>query len=288
MANKKISQLSGISPVPTGALVVVANSGVSRSATVKDMASAIASTNNNFSGLVDTPSGITGDMFLVGSPGGNSLTFSKDLNLGTGTFLDKKTGGTISGTVTMATGEKIQFANSNIFINSAGENLAIDANTFLKLRTESGVNLYQVGGSVPKLRFYTGFSDESLSHQLSIEQSRFVLSGAPTGTVITERIDVSGDIYQSGVLIDTGTFALKADTGSFITSIEGTSTSLALTGHVLSGYINNVSGNVMNTGANLSGWIADISGKTVYKTETGIFPTGTGCLLYTSPSPRDS
>ena len=56
-------------------------------------------------------------MFLVGSPGGNSLTFSKDLNLGTGTFLDKKTGGTISGTVTMATGEKIQFANSNIFIN---------------------------------------------------------------------------------------------------------------------------------------------------------------------------
>ena len=280
MANKKISQLSGISPVPTGALVVVANSGVSRSATVKDMASAIASTNNNFSGLVDTPSGITGDMFLVGSPGGNSLTFSKDLNLGTGTFLDKKTGGTISGTVTMATGEKIQFANSNIFINSAGENLAIDANTFLKLKTESGVNLYQVGGSVPKLRFYTGFSEESVAQQLSIEESRFVLSGAPTGTVITERIDVSGDIYQSGVLIDTGTFALKADTGSFITSIEGTSTSLALTGHVLSGYINNVSGNVMNTGANLSGWIADISGKTVYKTETGIFPTGTGVVGY--------
>ena len=100
------------------------------------------------------------------------------------------------------------------------------------------------------------------------------------GTVITERIDVSGDIYQSGVLIDTGTFALKADTGSFITSIEGTSTNLALTGHVLSGYINNVSGNVMNTGANLSGWIADISGKTVYKTETGIFPTGTGVVNY--------
>ena len=113
MANKKISQLSGISPVPTGALVVVANSGVSRSATVKDMASAIASANDNFSGLLDTPSGITGDMFLVGAPGGNSLrTFSKDLNIGTGTFLDKKTGGAISGTVTMATGEKIQFANS--------------------------------------------------------------------------------------------------------------------------------------------------------------------------------
>ena len=141
MPNKKISQLSGISPVPTGALVVVANSGVSRSATIKDMASAIASTNNNFSGLADTPSGITGDMFLVGSPGGNSLTFSKNLNLGTGTFLDKNTGGTVSGTVTMATGEKIQFANSDIFINSAGENLAIDANTYLKIKTESGVNL---------------------------------------------------------------------------------------------------------------------------------------------------
>ena len=280
MPNKKISQLSGISPVPTGALVVVANSGVSRSATIKDMASAIASTNDNFSGLADTPSGITGDMFLVGSPGGNSLTFSKDLNLGTGTFLDKNTGGTISGTVTMATGEKIQFANSDIFINSAGENLAIDANTYLKIKTESGVNLYQVGGSVPKLRFYTGFSEEAVSQQLSIEQSRFVISGAPTGTVITERIDVSGDIYQSGVLIDTGTFALKADTGSFITSIEGTSTNLAETGQNLSGYIDAVSGNIMNTGANLSGWIADISGKTVYKTETGIFPTGTGVVGY--------
>ena len=280
MPNKKISQLSGISPVPTGALVVVANSGVSRSATIKDMASAIASTNNNFSGLADTPSGITGDMFLVGSPGGNSLTFSKDLNLGTGTFLDKNTGGTVSGTVTMATGEKIQFANSDIFINSAGENLAIDANTYLKIKTESGVNLYQVGGSVPKLRFYTGFSEESVAQQLSIEHSRFVLSGAPTGTVITERIDVSGDIYQSGVLIDTGTFALKADTGSFITSIEGTSTSLAETGQNLSGYIDAVSGNIMNTGANLSGWIADISGKTVYKTETGVFPTGTGVVGY--------
>ena len=280
MPNKKISQLSGISPVPTGALVVVANSGVSRSATIKDMASAIASTNDNFSGLADTPSGITGDMFLVGSPGGNSLTFSKDLNLGTGTFLDKNTGGTISGTVTMATGEKIEFANSDIFINSAGENLAIDANTYLKIKTESGVNLYQVGGSVPKLRFYTGFSEETVSQQLSIEQSRFVISGAPTGTVITERIDVSGDIYQSGVLIDTGTFALKADTGSFITSIEGTSTNLAETGQNLSGYIDAVSGNIMNTGANLSGWIADISGKTVYKTETGIFPTGTGVVGY--------
>ena len=52
------------------------------------------------------------------------------------------------------------------------------------------------------------------------------------------------------------------------------------TGHLLSGYINNVSGNVMNTGANLSGWIADISGKTVYKTETGFFPTGTGVVNY--------
>ena len=142
------------------------------------------------------------------------------------------------------------------------------------------MNLYQVGGSVPKLRFYTGFSEESVAQQLSIEHSRFVLSGAPTGTVITERIDVSGDIYQSGVLIDTGTFALKADTGSFITSIEGTSTSLAETGQNLSGYIDAVSGNIMNTGANLSGWIADISGKTVYKTETGVFPTGTGVVGY--------
>ena len=51
MANKKISQLSAISPVPTGALMVLAKSGVSRSANFRDIAEAIAAdATNNFVG----------------------------------------------------------------------------------------------------------------------------------------------------------------------------------------------------------------------------------------------
>ena len=58
MPNKKISQLSGISPVPTGALMIIANSGVSRNAYVRDVANAIQASTSTFVGLTDTPSGI--------------------------------------------------------------------------------------------------------------------------------------------------------------------------------------------------------------------------------------
>jgi hypothetical protein len=69
MANKKISQLSQMSPVPTGGLMILANSGVSRSVTVKDVAEAIqSSSSNTFTGLNDTPTGISGNMFAVGNP----------------------------------------------------------------------------------------------------------------------------------------------------------------------------------------------------------------------------
>ena len=51
---------------------------------------AIASSNTTFSGLTDTPDGISGGMFLVGNTSGTALEFSDDLHLGTGSFLDKK------------------------------------------------------------------------------------------------------------------------------------------------------------------------------------------------------
>ena len=110
MANKKISQLSAISPVPTGALMVLANSGVSRSATVRDIAEAIeADASTTFVALTDTPGSITANSFVVGNAAGNALEFSDDLHLGTGHFLDKRVGGIISGDVTMAAGEAIYF-----------------------------------------------------------------------------------------------------------------------------------------------------------------------------------
>ena len=91
MANKKISQLSAISPVPTGALMVLANSGVSRSATVRDIAEAIeADASTTFVALTDTPGSITANSFVVGNAAGNALEFSDDLHLGTGHFLDKR------------------------------------------------------------------------------------------------------------------------------------------------------------------------------------------------------
>ena len=76
MANKKISQLSAISPVPTGALMVLANSGVSRSATVRDIATAIeADASTTFVALTDTPGSITANSFVVGNAAGNALEF---------------------------------------------------------------------------------------------------------------------------------------------------------------------------------------------------------------------
>ena len=88
MPNKKISQLSTISPVPTGGLMLVSNDGVSRSATVKDVAEAITDSVTTFTGMSDTPDAISGNMFVVGNPGGTELIFTKNLNLGTGTFVE--------------------------------------------------------------------------------------------------------------------------------------------------------------------------------------------------------
>ena len=218
MANKKISQLSQISPVPTGGLMIVANSGVSRSASVKDIADAVASTNTTFSGLTDTPDGISGDMFVVGHPDGTGLTFSKNLHLGTGNYLDKTVGGTISGDVTMATGEKIQFANSNNFINSAGDNIAIRTDGFIKMRSASGTNIYQIGGSTAKINYFTGFADAHKVHVIETTTGQYISSGL--NHVLHSDTDISGKIFQSGKEIKTGDFALSSDIGDFVSNSD--------------------------------------------------------------------
>ena len=272
MPNKKISQLSALSPVPTGGLMVIANSGVSRSATVKDVAEAIASSNTTFSGLTDTPDGISGGMFLVGNTSGTALEFSDDLHLGTGSFLDKKIGGTISGAVTMATGVKLQFANVNQFINSAGSNLAVDGGEFLKLRSESGVSIYKVGGTNSTVNFFTGLSDDDLTHKLQIKGENYVSSGS--AHIFHPSIDVSGKIFQSGVELKTGLFALKTD----IVSVDtGSLVGQEMTGSLVD---NAKSGNLV--GQEMTGSFVDIAmtGNLVGKHETGIFPTGEGTSGY--------
>ena len=67
----------------------------------------------------------------------------------------------------MATGRKIQFADSDNFINSAGDHLALRAAGLIKMRSASGVNIYQLGGTEPKLNYYTGLST---SHKVHVTQ----------------------------------------------------------------------------------------------------------------------
>jgi len=269
MPNKKISQLSQISPVPTGGLMIVANSGVSRSASVKDIANAVASTNTTFSGLTDTPSGISGGMFLVGNSDGTALEFSDDLHLGTGHFLDKRLGGTISGDVTMATGEKIQFANSNNFINSAGDNIAIRTDGFIKMRSASGTNVYQLGGTTAKINYYTGFADEHKVHVIETTTDQYISSGL--NHVLHSDTDISGKIFQSGKEIDTGLFALKTsvvtvDTGDLVgQEMTGNFVDIQMTGLTLVG--KSETGQFVNTG---------VTGLLVKKSETGNFIVGSG------------
>ncbi len=269
MPNKKISQLSQISPVPTGGLMILANSGVSRSASVKDIANAVASTNTTFSGLTDTPSGISGGMFLVGNSDGTALEFSDDLHLGTGHFLDKRLGGTISGDVTMATGEKIQFANSNNFINSAGDNIAIRTDGFIKMRSASGTNVYQLGGTTAKINYYTGFADEHKVHVIETTTDQYISSGL--NHVLHSDTDISGKIFQSGKEIDTGLFALKTsvvtvDTGDLVgQEMTGNFVDIQMTGLTLVG--KSETGQFVNTG---------VTGLLVKKSETGNFIVGSG------------
>ena len=266
MANKKLSQLAQITPVPTGALMLLANSGVSRSASVRDVANAISTSNNTFSGLSDTPSDITGSMFVVSNADGTELTFSKDLHLGTGNYLDKTVGGTISGDVTMATGEKIYFANSDNFINSAGNNLAFRTDGFIKMRSTSGVNIYQVGGTESKLNYYTGLSD---SHKVHVTKTNTGLGSFDTpgmyissglNHVLHSDTDISGKIFQSGKEIKTGDFALSSQTGIFVdTTMTGELVDSKTTGHLV--------------GVNDTGILVgkNESGQFVGDHETGIF-----------------
>ena len=130
MPNKKISQLSTISPVPTGGLMLVSNGGVSRSATVKDVAEAITDSVTTFTGMSDTPDAISGNMFVVGNPGGTELIFTKNLNLGTGTFVE-----------TSQTGDFIDTSDTGNFITSADTGILVGVNqtgNFLTEQSKSG------------------------------------------------------------------------------------------------------------------------------------------------------
>ena len=225
MANKKISQLSAISPVPTGALMVLANSGVSRSATVRDIAEAIeADASTTFVALTDTPGSITANSFVVGNAAGNALEFSDDLHLGTGYFLDKRVGGIISGDVTMAAGEAIYFndtANEQNYISHNGTGVVtIGAGKFLRLTSRTGVVVYGDGqdSAITLVRSATDAGIDE-GHKISLKGTQLLLSGAGN-TVIqssedhTKGLDVSGRYYQSGVEINFSNFV--SDTGGLV------------------------------------------------------------------------
>ena len=225
MANKKISQLSAISPVPTGALMVLANSGVSRSATVRDIAEAIeADASTTFVALTDTPGSITANSFVVGNAAGNALEFSDDLHLGTGHFLDKRVGGIISGDVTMAAGEAIYFndtANEQNYISHNGTGVVtIGAGKFLRLTSRTGVVVYGDGqdSAITLVRSATDAGIDE-GHKISLKGTQLLLSGAGN-TVIqssedhTKGLDVSGRFYQSGVEINFSNFV--SDTGGLV------------------------------------------------------------------------
>jgi hypothetical protein len=305
MPNKKISQLSGIYPVPTGALMIIANSGVSRNATVKDIANAVSASTSTFSGLTDTPVGISGDMFVVGNSDGTALVFSNDLNLGTGHFLDKRYGGTISGDVTMAAGENLYFSNTSNKISvtgpTSGETLDIKGARRVRISSHSGVMLYNYGSNKENtaLWFADGQSEADIKQTIQLipqggTDGKFLISGWQT--VFNPGIDVSGKIYQSGKEIQTGLYQLKSDPHAFIelsdvpsnelTSVQnhiirvsaiGDSLEYYDTGHFVgadetgSFVVNHETGNFVDQ---------DMTGILVNKDETGVFPTGYGKAGY--------
>ncbi len=279
MANKKISQLSAISPVPTGALMVLANSGVSRSATVRDIATAIeADASTTFVALTDTPGSITANSFVVGNAAGNALEFSDDLHLGTGHFLDKRVGGIISGDVTMAAGETIYFndtANEQNYISHNGTGVVtIGAGKFLRLTSRTGVVVYGDGqdSAITLVRSATDVGIDQ-GHKISLKGTQLLLSGAGN-TVIqssedhTKGLDVSGRYYQSGVEINFSSFI--TDTGGLV--------NVNMTG----GYLDqNDSGHFVNT--EMTGGYLDLndSGHFVNTDQSGIHFVSTSTPITT-------
>jgi len=312
MPNKKISQLSGISPVPTGALMVLANSGVSRSATVKDIAEAVQGESvTTWSGLSDTPADITGNMFVMGHSDAHGLTFSNDAGILTGGYwLDKRYGGIVSGDVTMAAGDTI-YLNDNAFnknyISHGGTGVVvIGAGKLLKIVSPTGLVIYGDGPLDSAITLVNATSDAGLAlgYKLSLNDQNLVLSGEGN-TIIqsvsdhTKGLDVSGRYYQSGVEINFGDFFKS---GQGFTGLDDTPNSYHLPGGAPgdtvagSGIIVNAAGDgleFLNTGfyfvghwqtggfidTNMTGNFLDInydSGKFVPRTETGLFVSGSG------------
>ncbi len=281
MANKKISQLSAISPVPTGALMVLANSGVSRSATVRDIATAIeADASTTFVALTDTPGSITANSFVVGNAAGNALEFSDDLHLGTGYFLDKRVGGIISGDVTMAAGEAIYFndtAYGQNYISHHGTGVVtIGAGKFLRLTSRTGVVVYGDGqdSAITLVRSATDAGIDE-GHKISLKGTQLLLSGAGN-TVIqssedhTKGLDVSGRYYQSGVEINFSDFI--TDTGGLVdVNMTGGFIDTNMTG----GFIDtNMTGVFVDT--NMTGGFLDLNDSGHFVSTSTPITTGVG------------
>ena len=307
MPNKKISQLSTISPVPTGGLMLVSNGGVSRSATVKDVAEAITDSVTTFTGMSDTPDAISGNMFVVGNPGGTELIFTKNLNLGTGTFVETSQTGdfidtsdtgnflfesSLSGTYSTqfdvtAGGGKYSLSEVTGASHAATtqvQQLQINlqrGNTY-KFRTDSSTNghpfifVTQGGGGAYTYEYTSGVTNSRAQNGTSLYFR--VPQAAPSHLFYAcgshSNMGARVNIYDNtGSLIDTsmtGSFLTSANTGILIgTNQTGDFLTSANTG-ILVGV--NQTGDFVST--SITGNIL------VGKEETGVFPTGEGTSGY--------
>ena len=307
MPNKKISQLSTISPVPTGGLMLVSNGGVSRSATVKDVAEAITDSVTTFTGMSDTPDAISGNMFVVGNPGGTELIFTKNLNLGTGTFVETSQTGdfidtsdtgnflfesSLSGTystqfdVTAGGGKYLlsEVTGASHAATTQVQQLEINlqrGNTY-KFRTDSSTNGH------PFI-----FVTEGLGGGYTYEYTSGITnSRAQNGTALYFRVPQSAPsnlFYQCGVhsnmgarvniYDNTGSLIDTSMTGSFLTSANtGILIGTNQTGDFLTSANTGTLVGVNQTGDFVS---TSITGNIlVGKEETGVFPTGEGTSGY--------
>jgi hypothetical protein len=140
------------------------------------------------------------------------------------------------------------------------------------MRSTSGTNIYQVGGTEAKINFYTGYASENKIHVIQTSSGKYISSGQ--NHYLNSDTDISGKIFQSGKEILTGLYALKSATGILVGKNEsgqfvgdhetGDFVTTADTG-ILVG--KNESGQFVGTG--VSGLFAEAS-------KTGSFVVGSG------------
>ena len=307
MPNKKISQLSTISPVPTGGLVLVSHAGVSRSATVRGLTETISGAVTTFTGMSDTPNAISGNMFVVGNPAGSELIFTDNLNLGTGTFVETSQTGDFIGTaetgnflfesspsgtystqfdVTQAGGKYLlsEVTGASHAATTQVQQLQINlqrGNTY-KFRTDSSTSSHpfifvtQGGGGAYTYEYTSGVTNSRAQNGTSLYFR--VPQAAPSHLFYAcgshSNMGARVNIYDNtGNLVDTsmtGSFLTPADTGILVgVNQTGDFITSANTG-ILVGV--NQTGNFVDTSA--TGNIL------VGKEETGVFPTGEGTSGY--------